>query len=51
MADVKWTDEQLLAINEKGKNELDILLIIDNKIIVFECKTTNFDIYKTIMFY
>lgn len=34
-------------INEKGKNELDILLIIDNKIIVFECKTTNFDIYKT----
>ena len=34
-------------INEKGKNELDILLIIDYKIIVFECKTTNFDIYKT----
>ena len=34
-------------INEKGKNELDIILIIDNKIIVFECKTTNFDIYKT----
>ncbi len=34
-------------INEKGKNELDIILIIDNKIIVYECKTTNFDIYKT----
>lgn len=34
-------------INEKGKNELDIILIIDNKIIMFECKTTNFDIYKT----
>ena len=34
-------------INEKGKHELDIILIIDNKIIVFECKTTNFDIYKT----
>ena len=34
-------------INEKGKNELDIILIIDNKIIVFECKTTNFDIYKS----
>lgn len=34
-------------INEKGKNELDIILIINNKIIVFECKTTKFDIYKT----
>lgn len=34
-------------LNRKGKNELDIILIIDNKIIVFECKTTKFDIYKT----
>ena len=39
--------KNLYYINEKGKNELDIILIIDNKIIVFECKTTNFDIYKT----
>lgn len=34
-------------LNKKGKNELDIILIINNKIIVFECKTTKFDIYKT----
>lgn len=34
-------------INEKGKNELDIILIINNKIIIFECKTTKFNIYKT----
>ena len=38
--------QNVYYINEKGKNELDIILIIDNKIIVFECKTTNFDIYK-----
>lgn len=39
--------KNIYYLNEKGKNELDIILIIDNKIIVFECKTTKFDIYKT----
>lgn len=39
--------QNIYYLDKKGKNELDIILIMDNKVIVFECKTTKFDIYKT----